>query len=344
MVNTPSDPDQFALEREAFALLEAFPALNSSDSVSAQNAFRARSPAHAAALESAIKLVALSRQAQRPHTGSVRRAALKLQLMWLQVAERPAALASVVLLVGLAALGLLVSTPVTDSPASVVRLTEANTMETLLQTRLREQREETLSDGSTLWLGWDSAIEIRFTATTRRMVLTRGVAAFKVISDAGRPFIVSANGTETRVTGTEFVVDMQQRDSVEIAVIEGQVIVSNQIAESVVLKGAQAVGIEDNVIGSVLQRPVNAMGRWRDGMLVFDDRPLLDALADIEPYSQFELDTSAISGHLGRVSGIFFIERADDALLSIAHTHQLDANLIGKRTLRLSPTLQIPLP
>ncbi|MEM6583017.1 MAG: FecR domain-containing protein [Pseudomonadota bacterium] len=344
MVQTHSDPDRAALEREAFALLEAFSDFYSSDSVAARNAFRARSAAHAAALESAINLLALSRHAQRPHTGSVRRAAFKLQLLWLQVAERPAALASVVLLAGLAALGLIVATPATDSPASVARLTEANTVETLLQTRWREQREETLSDGSTLWLGWDSAIEIQFTATTRRVVLTRGVAAFKVVSDTGRPFIVDANGTETRVTGTEFVVNLLRRDSVEVAVIEGQVIVSNQRAESVALVGSQAVSVEGDVIGSLLQRPVSAMGRWRDGMLVFDDRPLLDALAELEPYSQFELDTSAINGHSGRVSGVFFIERADDALLSIARTHQLDANLIGKRTLRLSPVLLLPIP
>ncbi|MEM8662007.1 MAG: FecR domain-containing protein [Pseudomonadota bacterium] len=344
MVQTHSDPELAALEREAFALLEAFSDFYSSDSVVAQNAFRARSPAHAAALESAIKLLALSRQAQRPPTGSLRRAAFKLQLFRLRVAERPAALASVVLLVGLAALGLIVSTPVTDPPASLVRLTEANTTETLLQTRWREQREETLSDGSTLWLGWDSVIEMQFSASTRRVVLTRGVAAFKVVSDVQRPFVVDANGIETRVTGTEFVVNLLQPDSVEVAVLEGQVIVSNQAAESVALERAQAVSVKVNVMGSVVQRPASEMGRWRDGMLVFDDRPLLDALAELEPYSQFKLDTSAISGHAGRVSGVFFIERADDAVLSIVRTHQLDTDLIGQRTLRLSPALQIPTP
>ena len=95
--------------------------------------------------------------------------------------------------------------------------------------------------------------------------------------------------------------------------------------------------VDDGVMGAVAQRSLEEIGPWRDGMLIFDERPLLDALAALKPYTRYELDTSAIAAHAGRVSGVFFIEQAQDALLTILETHRIDIEQDGNTRLRLHP-------
>lgn len=79
-----------------------------------------------------------------------------------------------------------------------------------------------LPDGSVVRLREDSAVDIHLTARQRTVRLLRGEAHCMVAKDAGRPFVVEAQGIGVRAVGTAFAV--AQRDgAVEVLVTEGQV-------------------------------------------------------------------------------------------------------------------------
>lgn len=80
----------------------------------------------------------------------------------------------------------------------------------------------TLSDGSFVQLNTASEIVEQFTATERRVVLTRGEAHFSVTKNPARPFVVRVGGVEVRAVGTAFNVNLQST-AVEVLVTEGVV-------------------------------------------------------------------------------------------------------------------------
>ncbi|MCX6955280.1 MAG: FecR domain-containing protein [Verrucomicrobia bacterium] len=90
------------------------------------------------------------------------------------------------------------------------------------ETAIGAQRSITLADGSTVRLNTDSAIEVRYSAGERRVELARGEARFAVTKDASRPFIVAAEGTESRALGTVFAVRRREKET-ELLVTEGRV-------------------------------------------------------------------------------------------------------------------------
>lgn len=85
-----------------------------------------------------------------------------------------------------------------------------------------------LADGSVLELNSDTAAEVSFTTTERRVRLARGEAHFTVAKNPARPFWVEAGGVAVRAVGTAFNVRLGARD-VEVLVTEGKVSVSETV-------------------------------------------------------------------------------------------------------------------
>jgi transmembrane sensor len=79
-----------------------------------------------------------------------------------------------------------------------------------------------LIDGSTIDLNGDTAVDVEFTASERRVRLLRGEAHFQVAKNASRPFIVSAGSVAVRVVGTAFNIRLDPA-AVEVLVTEGKV-------------------------------------------------------------------------------------------------------------------------
>jgi len=94
-----------------------------------------------------------------------------------------------------------------------------------LETERGERREVTLSDGSLLQLDPQTTLRVKFGEQTRRIVLARGRALFRVEKDPHRPFIVEAEGTTVRAVGTAFAVDHYQPNII-VTVAEGRVLVA----------------------------------------------------------------------------------------------------------------------
>jgi transmembrane sensor len=93
-----------------------------------------------------------------------------------------------------------------------------------IQTERGERREVALTDGSVLEVDPETRLRVRFEGQTRRVVLERGRALFRVARNADRPFLVQADGTTVRAVGTAFGVERQKRGIV-VTVAEGKVAV-----------------------------------------------------------------------------------------------------------------------
>jgi transmembrane sensor len=90
------------------------------------------------------------------------------------------------------------------------------------ETRRGEQRIVRLRDGSTLRLDGATSLDVTLSADRRTVDLGRGEAYFDVAHEEGRPFVVRAGGSATRVLGTAFTVDLGNR-GVKLAVYRGRV-------------------------------------------------------------------------------------------------------------------------
>ncbi|MEM1411280.1 MAG: FecR domain-containing protein [Pseudomonadota bacterium] len=331
-------PEQ-TLEAQALQLLEALRGAPKARKEQALEDFRARSERHAAALGRAQHFHALSRNLSSaaratPPRSFFRSLWYRVDLWWTRLFERPA-------VASLAALALAV--PVVlwlidneSTPAAAPQLAAPTVVEPArYRTDWGQQREVTLTDGSTLWLDWNTALDVQLTPERRTVNLEQGVAAFKVAPDPERPFIVLSQGSETRVLGTEFVVRQRSVAGLEVAVLEGLVSVTSPADETANLAAAQVVTIDEGRMGEVLERPLELLGQWREGKIVFRRKPLVEALRALEPYTRYTLDASRIEGHSGLVSGVFFIDQANEALFTLLQTHRLEWQGTGGNELRL---------
>lgn len=166
-----------------------------------------------------------------------------------------------------------------------------------IETQLAEVREVTLPDGSKVTLGAKSKIEVDFSNERRDVVLASGEAFFDVAHDTARPFFVAAGNTQVRVVGTRFDVRRGPSDT-SVSVVQGVVAVSEQV-ESVeepqaraTLTAGQRIQVatrspqtsHSNRSGSIATVPTERVGAWRYGRLEYEDRRLVEMLADVQRY------------------------------------------------------------
>ena len=195
-------------------------------------------------------------------------------------------------------------------------------------TAVGEIRTITLSDGSVVELNTDTALAIDMTDDRRRIALFRGEAFFTVASDPGRPFEVAAGPGLARAVGTAFNVADGGR-SVTVAVTEGRVRVARLAGDAdpndgPVLGADQAARYGDGGEIEVGPADVATATAWRQGKLVFANRPLRDVVDDIDRYRPgaiIVLD-SGIAG--ARFTGVFNLRDTDAALAAIETALDID--------------------
>lgn len=322
--NSPTDD----LQAEAFELLAACRQQASREAEIAIEAFRDRSPRHAEVLEQARLLQEIAPSLKDKKQSLWDALWLWLDLRWVRWLEpriswRLATALSVALICAVA-IQLMQPTQENDVIASSSELaSEDEQLPIEYTTRWQETREFTLSDGSTAWLDWRTSISEVFDDSARHVTVHAGKAAFDVVSNPDSPFFVQAGEVTTEVTGTQFVVHFLTPSQVEVSVLEGHVKVSTSANTEVVLEAAQAVTAEGSALGQVEARASEDMGRWREGLLIYRDRALTDALHELAGYTRYSLDLSGIIGSERRISGVFFKDQAEDALLTVLEGQDL---------------------
>lgn len=161
------------------------------------------------------------------------------------------------------------------------------------QTAKGEMLRVALPDGSVVNLNTASRIEVRFTAQTRTVILTRGEALFDVAKNKAIPFVVEAGDTRVRAVGTAFTVRRQENRAVGVIVREGVVEVSQKRAVTPPVRLAENMRA---AVDSAAPMPIetyrispDAIAQelyWREGKIAFRDTSLAQAAAEFARYNE----------------------------------------------------------
>ena len=148
-------------------------------------------------------------------------------------------------------------------------------------------------------------------------LLLAGAAFFEVTRDAQRPFVVDVPGAQggVRITllGTRFGVERLPGDAVEVQVESGRVRVEaldaqGQVRSAHALADGEVLRVEG---ATVRQRDGAPAAPWRDGLVVFADVPLADAIERLRRYLPRPVELDAEAARL-RLSGQVRIAQAED--------------------------------
>lgn len=199
-----------------------------------------------------------------------------------------------------------------------------------------------LSDGSTITLGGRSRIETRFSRKERRIELVVGEAYFYVESDLRRPFIVIANQTEIRVTGTEFNVHRSNRD-VRVAVAEGAVAVSiaadaqsDEAVQAISLTIGERVTATAGALGMVEVFDASSVAAWRSGRLVYNNATLSEIIEDVRRYHSRRIVLDEALKALP-ITTSFRVDQIDQMLAVLQASHPVDVSESPTGAIVLSP-------
>ncbi len=187
-------------------------------------------------------------------------------------------------------------------------------------TRTGEIREIALPDGTRVVLGTATAIDLRFDAHERRLVLRAGEILVTTAPDpaaAHRPFRVHSRQGSVEALGTRFIV-RQEAEASRVAVFEGAVAVRPARApEAMVRVGA---GQGTVFFADRAQAPdavADSAAAWTRGVLVAEDMRVADFVAELARYRPGVLRCDPEVAEL-RVTGVFSLRDTDRALENLA--------------------------
>ncbi len=210
-------------------------------------------------------------------------------------------------------------------------------------TRVGEQKEITLTDGSRITLNTGTSLMVEMSGELRRVILERGEAYFQVAGDAQRPFRVDLGERSISVLGTAFNV-LKSPDRFTMAVIEGTVAIHAR-EDNVSNEASLLKPVDGQVISLAFpgQRKVTAgtiaeydydskellayadpnvasRQQWRSGMLVFENVPLGEVVQELNRYSgkKILLESSALMDR--KIYAVVRVDRLSNALMSLQNT------------------------
>lgn len=140
-----------------------------------------------------------------------------------------------------------------------------------------------LEDGSHVYLNRHSRLDVRFDDDRRAVSLAEGEAAFDVVHDPAHPFVVAAGAHQVEVLGTAFNV-LNHGDDFAVAVERGVVAVTPAKAPRVRLIAGQALTQTAQQTPALAHVAPDRASAWRQGILVYRDRPLGDVADDLSRY------------------------------------------------------------
>lgn len=176
-----------------------------------------------------------------------------------------------------------------------------------------ERSETVLADGTRLWLDSGAILDERFDDALRLVVLHRGGILLESGRDARRPLIVRSRQGSMRALGTRFQV-RQLDGSTRLGVSEGRVEVTPLDARGplLVVEAGQEVTFTRSSVSAAAALPATREA-WTRGMLVADDLPLDEFLAELSRYRHGFLGCDPAVAGL-RVVGAFPIDDTGQAL------------------------------
>lgn len=204
------------------------------------------------------------------------------------------------------------------------RVVDAGSWAAEHRTATGEQRGLQLPDGSRVTLNTASALDLRFDAAQRLLVLRAGEILVESAPDpAGRPLRVATREGLLQALGTRFTV-RQDSGSTRLAVLQGAVrITPLRGGAHAVLAAGQQTRFSAEQIDAPMPSDAVATA-WTRGMLLADGMRLADVTAELARYRPGLLHCDPAVAEL-RISGAFPLGDTDRVLRMLVSTYPVDA-------------------
>jgi len=220
-----------------------------------------------------------------------------------------------------------------------------------------EVKSVTLPDGSDVRLNTQSHIEVSYARTARVVHLTEGEAYFQVAHDAEQPFVVYSGRYAVKAVGTAFSVQ-RLSGGLELNVTEGRVevatlplqvrddappdvnVLQQAISMTPFTKGQRAVLKEDRaeleLVQTVSDVAMEVELAWRNGLLIFDDDPLEEVVAEISRYTPMRIVIADSAIRDLRIGGYFRVNDVPAILTSMEMGFGLHVERVNDTLIYLS--------
>jgi len=181
-------------------------------------------------------------------------------------------------------------------------------------TAVGERRLVTLADGSRVTLNTSSKLSATLRLRSRETVLEEGEALFEVAPSGWRPFLTTAGDARIRVLGTIYSVRLASPVT-RITVVEGRVEVQKaRSAVPTVLGAGDSLDTGSGAVVKIAPENLKAAIAWRDGKLMFDERPVAEVLAEAARYRRAPIRLADGAAGESRISGVFSSDNVDALL------------------------------
>lgn len=170
-----------------------------------------------------------------------------------------------------------------------------------------------LSDGTRVWLNSVSQLRypVQFAGNERKVYLS-GEAYFDVQRDTTRPFIVSSDGMDVRVYGTEFNVTAYEGEPLRTVLVNGKVGMQARSSEEIFLHPgemgkyhAEAQKIEVQAVNTRLYTA------WKDGTFAFNNETIEQIMGRLSRwydlnvfYANEEVKSQVFDGIIPQVNNV----------------------------------------
>ena len=197
----------------------------------------------------------------------------------------------------------------------------------------------TLADDSVVELNTDSAISVSLTESSRDIKLLKGEVFFTVAEDKDKPFIVSVAGATVRAVGTAFNIHRITDQSAIVSVSEGIVRVEETAGSSVVAAQSKLLTADEALkidsVRGLSESNVNnpQVTAWRQGLLLFDNTSIGDAVEMLNRYQQKKIIVADGVAKNIMISGTFSSRQNKETLAAVAQAFSLELTPQGNKWL-----------
>ena len=173
-----------------------------------------------------------------------------------------------------------------------------------LSTGVDERRTVLLADGSSVSLDASSQVLVEYSGVRRTLYVMQGRAKFDVAKDPRRPFLVRAADREVVATGTEFSVELLQKD-VRVILYEGRVSVDGPGGLHKLAAGQSLSASVSDTHVDIEPDDANRSLGWESGQLEFVDESLAAAIERVNRYTYDRIVLGNAAAGKVRISGVF---------------------------------------
>ncbi|MGE0802818.1 MAG: FecR domain-containing protein [Lautropia sp.] len=205
---------------------------------------------------------------------------------------------------------------------AVGRFTPWQSWTAAYRTGTGESREVRLADGASIWLNTDTAIDVDYSATLRRIVLRTGEILVQTEPDTAappRPFVVEADQGRLHALGTRFSA-RRLDDAGLVAVFDGAVEIRprNPAAGTRVVRAGEQARFTASGVAPVTPAEMTRQS-WVKGLLVAENMRLEDFLSELSRYRHGYLGCDPAVADV-RIVGTYALADTDRVLAALEAT------------------------